>query len=369
MMQTLYVELGVRSYPIYIGSGILEKLPDLLKKQGIKLTHPLLIVTDAQVDHHYGNRVQHLLEQAGYLVGKSVVPSGDKSKSLTVLEKLVTDALHFGLNRSGVVLALGGGMVGDLAGFLAASYMRGVRFVQIPTTLLAHDSSVGGKVAVNHPLAKNAIGAFHQPVAVVYDTSTLKSLPERELTSGFAEVIKHGLIRDTKLLALLQDKREPLLAIESPFIDEAILCGCRIKAEVVSHDEKEQGLRAILNYGHTIGHAIEALADFGRLSHGESIAIGMVGAAIVSERLGKVDGDTVKATRKLLAAYGLPTRLPHQFSEHEILTRMRHDKKNRSGQLVMVLPTAWGKVDVFSNVPDEIVLEVLNVLKCEEEMA
>lgn len=367
-MQTLYVNLGKRSYPIYIGRGLLEQLPDLLFKQGIKCECPLFIVTDEHVDGHYSGKVQHLLQQAGYRFGKSVVSPGDQSKTLAVLEQLVTDALHFGLNRTGVVLALGGGMVGDLAGFLAASYMRGVRFVQIPTTLLAHDSSVGGKVAVNHPLAKNVIGAFHQPVAVVYDTSTLKSLPKRELTSGFAEVIKHGLIRDTRLLDLLQEKHEALLAIESPYIDQAILSGCRIKAEVVSHDEKEQGLRAILNYGHTIGHAIEALADFGRLSHGESIAIGMIGAAMVGERLGTVQGDTVKATRQLLASYGLPTQLPHEFSEHEILARMRHDKKNRSGQLVMVLPTGWGKVDIFSNILEDTVLEILNALKRKGEV-
>lgn len=362
-METLYVKLGERSYPIYIGPGILEHLPRLLAERGIESAHPLFVVTDEQVDTHYGETVHQRLLETGYRVGKAVVPAGDQSKSLAILEELVTDALEFGLNRHGVVLALGGGMVGDLAGFLAASYMRGIRFVQIPTTLLAHDSSVGGKVAVNHPLAKNVIGAFHQPVAVVYDTSTLQSLPHREYLSGFAEVIKHGLIRDASLLEMLQEKRESLLAIESPYIDQVILSGCQIKAEIVSHDEKEQGLRAILNYGHTIGHAIEALADFGGLSHGESIAIGMVGAAMIGERLGTVKEGVVSETRELLTAYGLPVKLPSYFSEHDILTRMRHDKKNRSDELVMVLPTGWGRVDIFSNISEQVVLGVLRTLQ------
>ena len=266
-------------------------------------------------NQRYGSDVQQFLKDAGYKVGKSVVPPGDTSKSLHVLEHLVTDALHFGLDRNGVVLALGGGMIGDLAGFLSASYMRGVRFVQLPTTLLAHDSSVGGKVAVNHPLAKNVIGAFHQPVGVIYDTTTLATLPKRELTSGFAEVIKHGLIRDVTLLELLEEKRDQLVGLESPYIDRAILKGCRIKAEVVSRDEKEHGLRAVLNYGHTIGHAVEALADFGRLIHGESIAIGMVGEAMIGERLGTVKEDIVTLTKELLRAYGLPTTLPPYLAE------------------------------------------------------
>lgn len=363
MTETLHVELGERSYPIYIGPGILRMLPQYLTEQKITPSDPLFIVTDEHVDGHYGDDVLCCLREAGFDVGKAVVPPGERSKSLSTLEKLVTDALAFGLNRSGAVLALGGGMTGDLAGFLAASYMRGVRFVQIPTTLLAHDSSVGGKVAVNHPLAKNTIGAFHQPVAVIYDTSTLKTLPRRELVSGFAEVIKHGFIRDADLLKFLENRREALLAIESPDIDQAVLSGCRIKAEVVSHDEKEQGLRAILNYGHTIGHAIEALAEFGRLSHGEAISIGMVGAAMIGERLGTVNKGMSSQTRELLASYGLPTRLPDAFHEPDIIARMRHDKKNRSGELVMILPTAWGKVDIFSNIDEHVVLDVLRQMK------
>lgn len=364
-MKIFQVDLGERSYPIYIGPGILQELPHFLAESGINPAHALYIVTDEHVDKHYGDDVQRQLQQSGYHVGKTVVSPGEQSKSLTVLEKLVADGLQFGLDRNSIVLALGGGMVGDLAGFFAASYMRGIRFVQIPTTLLAHDSSVGGKVAVNHSLAKNVIGAFHQPVAVVYDTSTLKSLPEREKISGFAEVIKHGLIRDASLLQLLQEKREALLAIQSPYIDQAIQSGCRIKADVVSHDEQERGLRAILNYGHTIGHAIEALADFGRLSHGESIAIGMVGEAMIGARLGTVNEEIVLRTRQLLASYGLPTRLPDAFSERDILARMRHDKKNRSGHLVIVLPTGWGEVDIFPNISEQVVLDVLCKLKVE----
>lgn len=362
-MKTLRVDLGERSYPIYIGPGILHDLPHYLAESGVSSAHTLYIVTDEHVDGHYGDDVQRRLQQAGYQVGKTVVPPGEQSKSLTVLEELVADGLQFGLDRNSVVLALGGGMVGDLAGFFAASYMRGIRFVQIPTTLLAHDSSVGGKVAVNHSLAKNVIGAFHQPVAVIYDTLTLKSLSQRETVSGFAEVIKHGLIRDKNLLRLLQEKREALLAIESPHIEQAIESGCRIKADVVATDEQEHGLRAILNYGHTIGHAIEALADFGRLSHGESIAIGMIGEAMIGARIGTVKEEIVSQTRELITSYGLPTRLPPEFSEEDVLARMRHDKKNLSGHLVLVLPTGWGEVGIFSNISDHVVLEVLRELK------
>lgn len=362
-METLYVKLGERSYPIHIGPGLLDRLPQYLSERDVKPADPLWMITDTHVDGHYGEKVQRILQQAGYKVGKCVVRPGDSSKSLSVLESIVTEALEFGLNRNGVVLALGGGMVGDLAGFFAASYMRGVRFVQLPTTLLAHDSSVGGKVAVNHSLAKNVIGAFHQPLAVIYDTSTLSSLPRRELVSGFAEVIKHGLIRDAALLEILQNQREQLLAIESPDIDEVICWGCRIKADVVARDETEQNLRAILNYGHTIGHALEAMGAYDQLTHGEAIAIGMVGAAIIGERLGYVEEDVVIRTRDLLTSYGLPIRLPDRYSEQAILAHMRHDKKNRLGRLTMVLPVAWGEVDIIPNVSDSVVLTVLNKLK------
>lgn len=362
-MKTLYVELGERSYPIHIGPGLFDRLPQYLREQAVPATDPLWMITDAHVDEHYGEKIQRMLQQAGYKVGKCVVQPGEASKSLAVFEGIVTDALKFGLDRNGVVLALGGGMVGDLAGFFAASYMRGIRFIQLPTTLLAHDSSVGGKVAVNHELAKNVIGAFYQPLAVIYDTQTLISLPRRELISGFAEVIKHGLIRDKALLDFLEKQRRRLIAVTSPEIDEAIRWGCRIKADVVSCDETEQGLRAILNYGHTIGHALEALSAYDQLTHGEAIAIGMVGAAMIGERLGYVEEDVVVRTRDMLASYGLPTQLPDRYSEEAILARMRHDKKNRSDRLTMVLPVAWGKVEIVSDVSDAVILEVLSEWK------
>lgn len=360
---TLHVDLGERSYPIHIAADLLSNLPSLLAARDVTTQHPLFVVTDENVDAHYGSDVLLSLRQAGYRVHKSVVPPGDRSKSLTVLERLVAEALEAGLDRSGVVLALGGGMIGDLAGFFAASFMRGIRYVQLPTTLLAHDSSVGGKVAVNHPLAKNVIGAFHQPLAVIYDIATLQTLSTRERRSGFAELLKHGFIRDAALLDDVSENRESLLAVKSPYIEEAILRGCRIKANVVANDEREHGLRAILNYGHTIGHAIEALGGFSRYTHGEAIAIGMVGAAMVGEKLGTVCEDVVTPTCKLLAAYGLPTALPESFVEDDIVARMKHDKKNRAAELVMVLPTKWGDVDIFSGIPEAVVRDVLTALK------
>src|SRR5699024_3319953 len=224
--------------------------------------------------------------------------------------------------------------------FCAASYMRGVPFVQIPTTLLAHDSSVGGKVAVNHPLGKNIIGAFHQPSLVLYDTETLTTLPEREIRAGFAEVVKHGLIWSESFTSWLSEHAEALLALESPFIEEAIQQGCAIKAEVVSDDEREQGLRAILNLGHTFGHALEAITSYGGLIHGEAISIGMVAAAHLAERIGLTETEDriVERTIALLKQYQLPVRLPDEFTTDDILAAMRHDKKGKDGKFVFVLP-------------------------------
>ncbi len=218
--------------------------------------------------------MQQKLEEGGYRVVTAVVPSGESSKSLSQFEQLITEALKAGLDRNSAVIALGGGVVGDLAGYVAAAYMRGIRFIQIPTTILAHDSSVGGKVAVNHPQAKNIIGAFHQPEMVLYDLATLQTLPEREVKSGLAEVVKHGLIWDAEFVDWLDANADKLLALDAEALGYALYKGSSVKAAVVSQDERENDLRAILNLGHTIGHALEAVANYNELQHGEAFQSG-----------------------------------------------------------------------------------------------
>lgn len=360
-MRILEVSMGERSYPILIGNGLYARLPEWLRERGIGPERPLMLVTDTHVAPLYGEKVSGPLREAGYRVGEATVPAGESSKSLNQLSRLVEEGLRFGLDRQGVVLALGGGVVGDLAGFFAASYMRGIPFVQLPTTLLAHDSSVGGKVGVNHPLGKNIIGAFHQPLMVVFDVDTLRTLPGREVISGYAEVIKHALIADDSFADWLLQNSESLLRLEPSPVGEAIWNGCRIKAEVVSKDEREAGLRAILNYGHTIGHALEAASGYAGLTHGEGVAIGMVGAAMLGEMLGTAR-DVAETTKRLLASFHLPVKLEGNWSEDELLELMRRDKKVRGGSYTFVLPERIGAVRVERGIPEESIRRVLRQL-------
>lgn len=363
-MKTLHVELGERSYPIYIGAGILNTLGELSVKHGITRKSPHLIVTDDQVAPHYLAQVEEQLKSEGYTVISHIVPSGESSKSLQVYEEVMTTAINGKLDRSSAVFALGGGVVGDLAGFVAATYMRGVTFVQIPTTILAHDSSVGGKVAVNHPLAKNMIGAFHQPVMVVYDVNTLMSLPAREVSSGLAEMVKHGLILDRDFAFWCRENGSKLLSLEPEALIFGLERGCAIKADVVSQDEREGGLRAILNLGHTIGHAIEAVGGYGRFLHGEAIAIGMAGSARLAEKLGR-PADLHKETVSMLKAVNLPVTLPDDVSVDRIMDAMQHDKKFAEGQMVFIVPESIGSVSIVKDVPVEAVRSVVEQLKGE----
>lgn len=358
-MKTLQVELGERSYPIHIGEGLLARVPALLQERGVTAKNSLYIITDEHVAPLYLGPLKETLEQAGFRVGASVIAAGEQSKSLPVFDDVMTAAIEAGLDRKSVILALGGGVVGDLAGFVAATYMRGIPFVQIPTTLLAHDSSVGGKVAINHPLGKNLIGAFHQPLMVIYDTATLKSLPPREIAAGYAEIIKHGLISSETFVAWLEQNARALWQLDSELLAEAIREGCAIKAKVVSADETEQGQRALLNLGHTFGHALEALSDYSQINHGEAIAIGMGLAAEVANRMGLVGPEVIARTKKLLQAYHLPTAWPKQFDPEVVLEVMRRDKKAVGGKITLVLPTAIGRVEVLKDVDETIVLQVM----------
>ncbi|MBO9607559.1 MAG: 3-dehydroquinate synthase [Paenibacillaceae bacterium] len=363
-MRELTVDLGERSYPIYIGEGILSGIAGIFAQHGIKTASPLLIVTDTNVAPLHLDGVAESLRGAGYTLATAIVPAGEKSKSLRQLEEIVTVALENGLDRKSTVIALGGGVVGDLAGFVAATYMRGIRFVQIPTTILAHDSSVGGKTAVNHPLAKNIIGAFHQPDFVLYDIALLKSLPPRTVREGLAEVVKHGLIWDAAFVDWLDANAEKLLALDTEALSHALYEGCRVKSIVVSRDERESDLRAILNLGHTIGHALEAVAKYGELHHGEAISIGMVGAAKLAVRLG-YPPHIYSETKRLLRKYELPVAVPEHYDTDAIMAAMKHDKKFKEGNMTFIIPTEIGKVEINPRMSAEWVRETVEELKGE----
>ncbi|WP_127588372.1 3-dehydroquinate synthase [Paenibacillus koleovorans] len=363
-MKQLTVDLGERSYPIYIGPGLLQQAASLFRQHGIGVKSPILVVSDTGVAPHYLEPLRRQLEEGGYKVATAVVPNGEKSKSLEQLGELIGVALEAGLDRSSTVVALGGGVVGDLAGFVAASYMRGVRFVQMPTTILAHDSSVGGKVAVNHPLAKNIIGAFHQPEFVLYDIDTLKSLPIREVRAGLSEMIKHGLIWDRAFVDWCEANVDRLLGLDSDALAYGLYEGCKVKAAVVSEDEREGGLRAILNLGHTFGHAFEAVAQYDELSHGEAIAIGMVCAAKLSVLLGNSES-IYTDTERIFRKFGLPVRIPAHMGTDAIMEVMMHDKKFKEGSMVFIVPVEIGKVEINNRISSGAVRTVLDAMRGE----
>lgn len=341
-IEEITVELGDRAYPIVIGRGVLERLPELLERTGAKGV--IGVVTDTNVDPIYGDTVCGLVEQAGLKPVRAVMPAGEENKRLQRIEDITGTFLEAGLDRSSAVIALGGGVVGDTAGFAAASYMRGIPFIQIPTTIVAQvDSSVGGKTAVNHPLAKNVIGAFHQPSAVLIDLEMLSSLPDRELRAGLAEVIKHGVIADAHLFAYMETNVEAILAKDLDALVYPVRRSCEIKAEIVAADEREHGVRANLNYGHTFGHAIEAVSNYSTFLHGEAISIGMHAAANLARDLGLVDQAFVDWQEACFRAYGLPTRWP-DIPIDDCLEAMKRDKKVRAGTMKFIVPDSMGHV-------------------------
>jgi len=358
----LTVELGDRSYPVLIGPGLLKEAGRHFRDAGIPLGGSVLVVTDGMVDRLYGPLVEDALREAGYRTVRTAIPPGETSKSLEMFERVITTALEAGLDRGSTIAALGGGVVGDLAGFAAAAYMRGIRFVQMPTTILAHDSSVGGKVGINHRLAKNIIGAFHQPSLVLYDLDALSTLPPRQVRAGLAEIVKEGLIWDRELVRWCDENADRLLALEPNALGHALHAGCRVKAAVVARDERENDLRAILNYGHTIGHALEAVADYQDLLHGEAIAIGMVGAARLAARFGR-DPSLAEEVERLMRKFGLPVRIPAGYDTEAIMAAMMRDKKFRDGRMTFILPVEPGRVEIRRDVPPEWVREVLDGLK------
>jgi 3-dehydroquinate synthase len=356
------VELGERSYEIIIGAGLLARTGEFL--DALKLGRRGVVITDSNVGFGYSMSMQDALASAGYEVGMLDVPAGESSKSMRQVERLLEQLPAMNLDRQSFVVAFGGGVVGDLAGFVAATYLRGIALVQVPTTLLAQvDSSVGGKVGVNLPQGKNLVGAFHQPRLVIADTNLLRTLPDRQLRAGFAEVIKHGAIRDPEFFAWLERKRNDVLDLEPHALAYVVKRCCEIKADVVSRDERESGLRAILNFGHTIGHAMEALADYVGLLHGEAISMGMVAAAYLSTKRAGLPAGEAARLRALLDASGLPVRLGDNYELPELMEAMRLDKKAKNGKLRFVLLKHIGEAFVSDAVTDEDLKEAADVCR------
>jgi len=352
VVDTLEVALGERSYPIYIGAGLLDD-SDLLRRT--VSARQIAIVTNDVVAPLYAERVQRAFEDRE--TRTIVLPDGEQHKTLATFGRILDELIDAGFHRDACLIALGGGVVGDVAGFAAACYQRGIDFVQIPTTLLAQvDSSVGGKTAVNHPRAKNMIGAFYQPIAVLADTSTLDTLPPRELSAGLAEVVKYGLILDEALFEWLEANMDALRALDPDALRFAVRRSCELKAQIVAEDEREHGRRALLNLGHTFGHALEAIGGYQRWLHGEAVALGTVLAARTSERaLGFSEVDRVRIERLLVRA-GLPVQVPADVEAGALLERMSTDKKVDRKGLRVVLLERIGRA-VICRAPEDAVLE------------
>ena len=355
-MKRVKVSLQNQSYGIHIACRLLSKTGQKLREIG--LSDKLVIITNPIVKRLYGDALEQSLTRNGFSVATLEVPDGEEQKSLETAARLYTELNNLYAERATPILALGGGVIGDLAGFIAATYLRGVPLVQIPTTLLAQvDSSIGGKVAVNHGQLKNRIGAFYQPRLVISDVSTLKTLPPKEFANGLAEVIKSAVIRDREFFAFIEANLDKIKALDEAVLEEIVFRSARIKAEVVEKDEIDLGLRNILNFGHTIGHAIETVSDF-KVVHGAAVAIGMLAAASISNRLGILDQNELTRLKRLLQGAGLPTETSgHKIKE--IIQTIKHDKKILRGKIRFVLPRAIGDVFITDEVDLSLVEQVL----------
>ena len=354
-MQTLYVELGERRYPIFIGSDL---DPEALLEPYIH-GRQVMIVSNETVAPLYLSRYVAAIEALGKSVATCILPDGEKYKNIKHLNLIFDALLASGLNRDCTVLALGGGVIGDMAGFSSACFQRGVYFIQVPTTLLSQvDSSVGGKTGINHPLGKNMIGAFQQPQVVLADMSQLKTLPARELSAGLAEVIKYALLGDTDFLTWLEQHIDDLVQGDEAALAEAVYRSCAHKARIVANDEKEQGERALLNLGHTFGHAIESYLGYGEWLHGEAVATGMVMAADLSQRMGWISAEDLARTKNIIQRANLPIVCP-QIPLDDFLAYMAHDKKVLNGQLRLVLMQAVGQAIITKTFDVELMKQAI----------
>jgi len=355
MAKELMVELDERSYPIYIQPNLLEQTE--LLKQHIN-TSKVILITNDTVAPLYEEKIQTLFNGLDW--HQYVLPDGEQFKTLQSFEKVCSFLLQKEAARDTTLIALGGGVIGDLTGFVAACFQRGIPFIQIPTTLLSQvDSSVGGKTAVNHALGKNMIGAFYQPQAVFIDTLSLQSLPRREFAAGMAEVIKYGVIYDHEFFCWLEQNVQTLLAQEQDVLEYAIFRCCQIKAEVVALDEKESGIRALLNLGHTFGHAIEAEMGYGKWLHGEAVAAGTILASKAAELKGWLSASDVCRIQQLTEAFDLPVMPPEQMNYQSFMQHMKHDKKVKAGKIRFVLPQAIGQAVVTDDLDQELLTNLL----------
>lgn len=360
MLKTLTVSLNERSYPITIGENTLNAFEHFQLKAGQRV----LITTNDTIAPLYLSALTTMLENNGVNVDHVIVADGEKYKTMETWNTILSTLLKNNHNRNTILVALGGGVIGDVSGFAAACYQRGIKFIQVPTTLLSQvDSSVGGKTAINHPLGKNMIGAFYQPQSVVIDLNCLKTLPPRELSAGLAEVIKYGIIMDAEFFNWLENNIEQLLALEPEAMSYCIYHCCKLKAQVVAADETEQDMRAILNLGHTYGHAIEAELGYGNWLHGEAVAVGMVMAAEAAKLLGHFSDHDIIRIKNLLLKAKLPITKPAQMPANAYIPHMLRDKKVLSGKLRLVLPTKIGHVDVVDDVSQDIVLESIELTR------
>ena len=355
-MKTINVDLGERSYPIYIGEDILSDAALIKKHISSK---QILIVSNEAIAPIYLEKIEKHLENLDYEV--LILPDGEIYKSLDSFNEVISRLMEKKFSRTCLLIALGGGVIGDLTGFVAACYQRGVKFIQIPTTLLAQvDSSVGGKTAVNHPLGKNMIGAFHQPSAVYADTTVLSTLPEREYSAGLAEVIKYGIIRDIEFFEWLEQNLSQLMQREAEALSYAIERSCINKAEVVAEDERESGIRAILNLGHTFGHAIETALSYKGWLHGEAVGCGMVMAADLSCRLGLINQEKVDRIRAIIEQAKLPVSVHRDVTLDQMLENMKVDKKSRDGTLYLILLNDIGEAIVTADYTEEALRQTIN---------
>lgn len=341
-MQTVSVNLGQRSYPIELGEGLLSRVGEFMKAQGI--AGRVGIVSNPAVTELYGEVVRESLQGAGYEIAMVLIPEGEAHKNTASLGLIYDALVEHRFDRSATLIALGGGVIGDVTGFAAATFLRGIGFVQIPTTLLAQvDASVGGKTAVNHDQGKNLIGAFHQPRLVVIDPNTLRTLTQREFAAGMAEVIKHGIIEDAGFFGFLEEAMDALLQRDPAAVETAVAASCRIKAAVVEQDEREEDRRAILNFGHTVGHALESFTGYERFLHGEAVAIGMIQAAALSAGQGLCSGAELERIEALVRRAGLPWQIPDDIALEDLVASMALDKKSHAGKIKFVLCEGIGR--------------------------
>lgn len=369
MQSVIPVHLPQQSYEIVIAPGGLDHLGDWMTgilTKSLVLGQKVLLVSNPDIFQHYGDRAIAALKQGGFNVATCILPEGERYKTLETLQQIYDAALEHRMERASTFVALGGGVIGDMTGFAAATWLRGVSVVQVPTSLLAMvDAAIGGKTGVNHPKGKNLIGAFHQPRLVLIDPQVLKTLPEREFRAGMAEVIKYGVIWDADLFARLEaaDRLDEFSALNESLLQAILIHSCQAKAHVVSNDEKEAGLRAILNYGHTIGHAIESLTGYTTVNHGEAVAIGMVAAGRIAAELTLWERECGDRQLALIQKTGLPTQLPANLNIEDILTALQTDKKVKAGQVRFVLPIQIGAATMTDQVPAEVIRHVLSQMQ------